>query len=80
MLGAIRQRINRKNEMLLQPKQSLKKIKKTKCNQSTNETDNNQTDLIFDQKAQCTRTPRNPKASTDTDKKIDECLRKASRQ
>ena len=44
-----------RNEMTLEPKQSLKNIKKTKCNQSKNETSNNQNDLVPKQKAQCVR-------------------------
>ena len=41
--------------MIIQPKQSLKGIRKTYCNQPKNETDNNQNDLVSEQKAQCTK-------------------------
>ena len=73
-----------KNQLIKQNDSATKaitqKIKKNKCNQATNGTDNNQTNSIFEQKAQCTRTPRNPKASIDIDKKMEKKLRKSSRQ
>ena len=80
MLGAIRAKTQSRKRNDSKTKAITQKIKKSKCNQATNGTDNNQIDSILEQKAQCTRTPKKPKASADTDKKMDKPLIKSSRQ